>query len=141
LIANTSLHTDGNNPLNFPGMATYNTLTQRPSFDVEAFLRYAPPEQLGFVAIGIEKAGGGKQVAINGYAEPTGLPITGPAASIPLAKDEFLRGHLQFQVPMTQDIALASDIYHDFNRVGGPRENIGVEVRFLKLFLPPLPPK
>jgi hypothetical protein len=42
---------------------------------------------------------------------------------------------------MTRDFALATDIFHDFNRVGGLRENIGVELRLLKLFLPPLPPK
>jgi hypothetical protein len=70
----------------------------------------------------------------------TGLPIMGPTASIPLTKDELLRGDLQFQVPMTRDFALPTDIFHDFNRVGGLRENIGVELRFLKLFLPPLPP-
>jgi hypothetical protein len=100
--------------------------------------RCAPPHQLGYVAIGIEKAWGGKQVAT---AKSTGLPITGPTASIPLTKDELLRGHLQFHVPITRDFALATDIFHDFNRVGGLRENIGVELRFLKLFLPPLPSK
>ena len=37
------------------------------------------------------------------------------------------------------DFAVAADVFHDFNRTGGFRENIGVEIRLLKLFVPQLP--
>ena len=82
---------------------------------------------------------GGKQIAINGIFAAIGLPITMPLADLPLAKDDFLRGHFQFQVPITQDFAIAGDVFHDFGSVGGLRENIGVEIRMVKLFLPPGP--
>lgn len=148
LIANASFHTDGNNPLTvvnptqapIPGVLTYSTLIQHPSYDVEAFLRYTP-ESLQFVAVGIEKAWGGKQIAINGTFNTTGLPITKPQPNIPLTKDDFLRGHIQFQLPFTQDFAVAGDVFHDFERSGGFRENIGVEIRLVKLFSPQGPSK
>jgi hypothetical protein len=47
-----------------PGVLTYDNLTQHPSYDVQAFLRYEP-KPLQYVAIGIEKSWGGKQIAIN----------------------------------------------------------------------------
>jgi len=58
LIANASLHTSGVIPLlvvnpptaPVPGVVTYDTLTQRPSYDVRAFLRYEPKPFL-FVAV------------------------------------------------------------------------------------------
>jgi hypothetical protein len=143
LIAHASFHTGGNSPLmvlnpasaNAPGVLIYDNLTQDPSYDVQAFLRYEPkPSQ--FVAIGIEKSWGGNQIAINGIFAATGLPITMPLANLPLTKDDFLRGHFQFQVPITQEFAIGGDVYHDFGSVGGLRENIGVEIRMVKLFLP-----
>jgi hypothetical protein len=146
LIAHASFHTGGNSPLmvlnpasaKVPGVLTYDNLTQHPSYDVQAFLRYEPkPAQ--FVAIGIEKSWGGKQIAINGIFAATGLPITMPLANLPLTKDDFLRGHFQFQVPITQEFAIAGDVFHDFGTVGGLRENIGVEIRMVKLFFPPGP--
>jgi len=146
LIAHASFHTGGNSPLlvlnpasaKVPGVLTYDNLTQHPSYDVQAFLRYEP-KPLQFVAIGVEKSWGGKQIAINGIFAATGLPITMPLANLPLAKDDFLRGHFQFEVPITQEFAIGGDVFHDFGSVGGPRENIGVEIRMLKLFLPPGP--
>lgn len=120
----------------FPGVLTYNNLTQRPSYDVEAILRYEfKPFQ--FVAVGIEKSWGGKQVAINGTFAATGLPITVPQANLPLTKDDFLRGHFQFQIPIAQEFAVAADVFHDFDRAGGLRDNFGVEIRMIKFFFPP----
>ena len=63
LIANASFHTDGDSPFQvvnppgapLPGVLTYDTLTQRPSFDLKAFLRYNPSTFL-FVAFGIQKS-------------------------------------------------------------------------------------
>jgi hypothetical protein len=117
---------------------TYDTLIQRPSYEVLAYLRYQP-QPLQFVAIGIEKLWGGQQIATNGTFTATGLPIIKPQDNLPLTKDEFLRGHFQFQIPFGLDFAAAADVFHDFNRTGGFRENIGVEIRLLKLFVPPLP--
>jgi hypothetical protein len=143
LVANASLHSDGNSPVaivnpasaSSPGVLTYGTLSQRTSYDVRAFLRYEPKPFL-FVAAGIEKSSGGEQVATNGRFFVTGLPIVVPVANASLGKDDFLRGHIQFQVPLSRDFAVASDIFHDLNRVGGLREDIGVEVRLTKFFFP-----
>jgi hypothetical protein len=49
-------------------------LTQRPSYDVKAFLRYNPSTFL-FAAIGIEKSWGGEQMATNGKFVVAGLPV------------------------------------------------------------------
>jgi hypothetical protein len=139
LIAHASFHTGGNSPLmvlNPASVLTYDNLTQHPTYDVQAFLRYEP-KPLQYVAIGIEKSWGGKQIATNGIFAATGLTM--PLADLPLAKDDFLRGHFEFQVPITQEFAIAGDVFHDFGTVGGLRENIGVEIRLVKLFLPPGP--
>jgi hypothetical protein len=148
LIANASIHTDGDNPVNFinpasaplPGVLSYDTLTQRPSYDVKAFLRYEP-KTFQFVAVGIEKSWGGEQVATNGRFTVTGLPIVIPQAPLSLSKDDFLRGHLQFQVPLAQDFAVAADVFHDFTRVGGFKDDIGAEIRLTKFFFPQPPSK
>ena len=143
LIANASFHTDGRNPLllvnpaasPLPGVLSYDTLTQRPSYDVKAFLRYEPKTFL-FVAVGIEKSWGGEQIATRGSFAVAGSSVVVPQSDLSLSRDDFLRGHVQFQVPVTADFAVAADIFHDFDRVGGLRSDIGVEVRLTKLFLP-----
>jgi hypothetical protein len=144
LIANASFHTDGDSPLEvvnplgapLPGVLTYDTLTQRPSYDVKAFLRYNPSTSL-FAAVGIEKSWGGEQIATNGRFAPAGLPfVTIPQPNVSISRDDFLRGHFQFQVPLAQDFTIAGDVFHDFEARGGFRENIGVEVRLAKLFFP-----
>ncbi|MGH6841918.1 MAG: hypothetical protein ACREDV_07490 [Methylocella sp.] len=146
LIAYTSFHTNGDSPLmvvnpasaKIPGILTYGNLTQPPTYNVRAFLRYASaPFQ--FVAIGIERSWGGKQTAINGTFTATGLPITQTVANLPLTKDEFLRGHFQIQVPITHDFGIAANIFRIFGTVGGFRDSIGVEIRMVKIFLPPGP--
>lgn len=146
LVANASFHTNGNSPVNvvnpagaaFPGVLTYDTLAQSISYDVKAFLRYEPKAFL-FVAVGVEKSWGGEQIATNGRFTVTGLPLTIPQGNLSLGRDDYLRGHLQFQVPVTQDFAVAGDIFHDFDRVGGLRNDIGVEVRLTKFFFPTKP--
>jgi hypothetical protein len=147
-VANASFHTNGDSPLlvinpataPVAGILRYDTLTQRPSYDVKAFLRYAPPTPVFlFVAVGVEKSWGGEQFAANGSFAITGLPIVLPQSNLSLGKDDFLRGHVQFQIPFTQDFVVAADIFHDFARVGGFREDIGAEIRLSKLFYPKSP--
>ena len=148
LIANASFHTNGNNPVSvvnpatspFPGVLNYGTLTQAISYDVKAFLRYEPKTSLWF-AVGIEKSWGGEQIARNGTFTVTGLPIVIPQADLSLGKDDFLRGHFQFHVPVAQDFVVAADIFHDFDRVGGFRQDIGAEIRLTKFFFPQPPSK
>jgi hypothetical protein len=146
LIANASIHSDGDNPINFmnpvgapaPGVLTFDKLTQTTSYDVKAFLRYEP-KTFTFIALGIEKSWGGEQVATNGRFAVTGLPLVIPQAPLSISKDDFLRGHLQAQVPLARDFAVAADLFHDFTRVGGFKDDIGVEIRLTKFFFP-LPP-
>jgi hypothetical protein len=143
LIANASIHTDGRNPIDFvnpasapfPGVLTYDKLTQSTSYDVKAFLRYEPKPFLWF-AVGIEKSWGGAQVATNGRFAVTGTPIVIPQAPLSIAKDDFLRGHFEFQFPLAQDFLLAGRIFHDFDALGGFKNDIGVEIRLAKLFYP-----
>ena len=146
LVANASFHTNGDSPVvvvnpassPFPGVLTFDTLTQSPSYDVKAFLRYEPKTFL-FAALGIEKSWGGEQIATNGKFVVTGLPLVVPQANLPLTKDDFLRGHFEFQIPLAPDFALAGDVFHDFDRVGGFRNDIGVEFRLTKFFFPQAP--
>ena len=154
LIANASFHTDGSNPINFslgnvatpfgalPAALVYDKLTQSTSYDVKAFLRYEP-KPLTFVALGIEKSWGGEQIVTNGRLTVGGTPAPcGPTCDPrSLSKDDYLRGHLQFQFPLAQDFAVAADVFHDFTRVGGFREDIGAEIRLTKFFFPQPPSK
>jgi len=63
-----------------PGILTYDTLTQRPSYDLKALLRYNPSTFL-FAAIGIEKSWGGKQMGTNGRFLVAGLPVGIPQST------------------------------------------------------------
>jgi hypothetical protein len=143
LVANVSLHTNGDGPLTVvnpasapvPGVLTYDALTQRPSYDLRAFLRFEPKAFL-FVAVGMERSWGGEQMAVNGQFVPTSA-LAIAVADLSLSKDDFLRGHFQFQVPITKDFAFGGDVFHDFDRVGGLKNDIGVEARLTKFFFPP----
>jgi hypothetical protein len=144
LMANASFHTDGANPLYIvnpinapvPGVLSYSALVQATSYDVRTYLRYQPTAALFFIAIGLEKSWGGEQSATNGKFAVSGLPLVIPQPSLSLTKDEFLRGHFQLEVPIAQDFAIAADVVHDFDRIGGFREDFGVEIRLLKYFAP-----
>jgi len=47
------------------------------------------------------------------------------------------RDHLTVhEIPLAQDLAIAGDVFHDFEATGGFRENIGVEIRLAKFFFP-----
>jgi hypothetical protein len=143
LIANVSLPGDGTSPLLIanpasspvPGVLSYSGLVQSPSYDVKAFLRYEPSTFL-FAAIGIEKSWGGEQVAAVGKFAVTGAPIVIPQPNLSLSKDDYLRGHFQFQVPLARDFAIGGDVFHDFETVGGFRNDFGIEVRLSKFFFP-----
>jgi hypothetical protein len=143
LVANASFHTNGNSPLQvvnppgapLAGVLTYDALTQKPSYDLKAFLRYNPSTFL-FAAFGIEKSWGGEQKATNGTFVPAGLLVGIPQADMSIGRDDFLRGHFQFQIPLAQDFTIAGDVFHDFQATGGFRENFGVEVRLAKFFFP-----
>jgi hypothetical protein len=58
-----------------------------------------------------------------------------------LGKDDFLKGYLQISYPLAQDLHLATDITHDFDREGGFKEDITAELRIVKFFLPTAPLK
>jgi hypothetical protein len=143
LIASASLHTDGNDPIDFlnpegarfRGVLTYDTLSQKTSYDVKAFLRYEPKTFL-FAAVGIEKSWGGEQTVSNGRFTVAGRPVVIPQPDLSISNDDFLRGHFQFQLSLGRDFLVAADVFHDFDRVGGFRNDAGVEVRLTKLFFP-----
>jgi hypothetical protein len=144
LVANASFHTNGSNPVTvvnpaaapLPGVLSYATLVQGISYDFRAYLRYSPQPTLFFLAVGIEKSWGGEQIATNGRFAVSGLPIVVPQANLSLSRDDFFRGHFQFQIPVTQEFAIAGDVFHDFERVGGFRQNIGAEIRLARFFFP-----
>jgi hypothetical protein len=144
LVANASFHTNGSNPVTvvnpagapLPGVLTYDTMVQGVSYDFRAYLRYSPQPTLFFLAVGIEKSWGGEQIATNGRFAVSGLPIVVPQANLSLSRDDFLRGHFQFQIPITQEFAVAGDVFHDFERVGGFGQNIGAEIRLARFFFP-----
>src|SRR5262249_51552042 len=134
LIANASIHTDDDSPLNFantpsildPGTLTYDKITQTTSYDVKAFLRYEPMT-FAFSALGIEKSWGGEQTLTNGRFAVPGTPIVVPQGPLPFSTDDYLRGHLQLQFPLAQDFAVAADVFHDFTGIAGFKEDIGAE--------------
>jgi outer membrane putative beta-barrel porin/alpha-amylase len=148
LVANASFHTNGRDPVRVvnpagapvPGVLTYDTLTQSTSYDVKAFLRYEPKTFL-FVAVGLERSWGGEQIARQGRFAVTGSSVVVPESDLSLSKDDFFRGHIQFQVPFSKDFAVAADIFHDFDRVGGLRNDIGIEIRLTKFFFPHQSPR
>jgi hypothetical protein len=129
VIANASIHSDGDAPLALAPGVQFDKLTQDNSYDIKAFLRYEFM-QAGHVAIGIEKSWGGNQIASGGVLQTI---FGGPTS---FGKDDFLKGHVQFVVPLMPDLHVGADITHDFAREGGLREDITAEVRVTKFFLP-----
>jgi hypothetical protein len=144
LIANVSIHTDGDSPFALAPGVQYDKLTQDNSYDIKAFLRYnfSP---LGHFALGIEKSWGGEQIASGGILGlPAGTPLGGGAVApgpASLGKDDWLRGHFQASVPLARDFTVAADIFHDFEREGGFKSGIGAEIRLSKFFFPEAPMK
>jgi hypothetical protein len=134
VIANASIHTDGDSPLaikNGPlAGAQFDKLTQDNSYDIKAFLRYNYTMG-GLVAVGIEKSWGGNQIASGGALDA--LVFHGPTS---LGKDDFLKGHVQLVYPLRPDLHVGVDVTHDFDRSGGLKEDITAEVRVSKFFIP-----
>jgi hypothetical protein len=137
LVANASIHTDGDSPLAFKAGPLaglqFDRLTQDNSYDVKAFLRYNYTMG-GHVAAGIEKSWGGNQVMSGGQLGG----IFGPSA---LAADDYLKGHVQATYPLRPDIHVGVDITHDFERDGNFKQDITAELRVVKFFLPAQPLK
>jgi hypothetical protein len=129
VIANASIHTDGDSPLALAPGVQFNKLTQDNSYDIKAFLRYSYAPG-GLIAVGLEKSWGGNQVASGGILQTI---FGGPQS---LGKDDFLKGHVQFVYPVTPDIHVGIDVTHDFEREGGLKEDITAEVRVSKFFIP-----
>ena len=78
-------------------------------------------------------------MATSGAFFVRGLPIVVPQANLSLSKDDYLRGHFEFEFPLTKDFTVAGDISHDFQTVGGFREDFGAEIRLTKFFFPQPP--
>jgi hypothetical protein len=129
VIANASIHTDGDSPLAVAPGVQFDKLTQDNSYDIKAFLRYDYTRG-GHIAVGIEKSWGGNQIASGGALEAA---FHGPTS---LGKDDFLKGHIQVVYPLTPDIHVGVDITHDFEREGGLKEDITAELRVSKFFVP-----
>jgi len=132
VIANMSVHSDGDSPLALSPMVQFDRLSQSNSYDIRAFLRY-DFMPLGHLALGVERSWGGDQVASGGLFQAIfGGPIS-------LGKDDFTKGHLQFAMPLARDFQVAADFTHDFEREGGIREDFTAEVRLTKFFIPQQP--
>lgn len=132
-----AFHSDGKNPITLGvdpvlGPIGFSKTTQSNSYDINAYIRYAWSE-LGFVALGLEKSWGGEQRAVGGLGEL--LNPAGPG-SLSLSKDDYLKGHLQFGIPLGDRMQLAADLTHDFQRIGGFKESFTAEFRLLMLFAP-----
>ncbi|HZV20301.1 MAG TPA: hypothetical protein VE986_02025 [Hyphomicrobiales bacterium] len=135
VIANASIHTDGDAPFAAAPGIQFDRLTQENSYNLKAFLRYQF-NQLSHIAVGVEKSWGGEQTALGGVLGAT--PGSNPFALGPTSfgKDDYLKGHLQVTYPIMRDLQVGADITHDFERSGGIREDITAEVRVTKFFIP-----
>jgi hypothetical protein len=84
VIANASIHSDGDPNFAIAGVGQFNNLTRDNSYDIKAFLRYVYT-QGGLLAVGIEKSWGGNQIMSGGQLGA----IFGPTLFL---KDDFLKG-------------------------------------------------
>jgi hypothetical protein len=132
IFGGVAFHSDGDNPITVGGVG-FDRTEQENSYDINFYLRYNW-NPLTFVAVGIERSWGGEQVAKGGVLESA---LGGPLS---ISKDDFVKGHIQFGVPLSETMQLAADISHDFEREGGFKEDFTIEVRLLKFFLPETQP-
>ncbi|MGY4308282.1 hypothetical protein ACVIJ6_005525 [Bradyrhizobium sp. USDA 4369] len=124
-----AFHTDAGNPITDPATGLgFAKTTQTNSYNANAYLRYSWNE-LGFAAVGLERSWGGKQTAFGG---PLG-DLLGPQV---ISRDDYLKGHLQFGIPLGDRMQLAADLTHDFSRKGGFKEDFTAELRLVVLFAP-----
>ena len=119
IFGGAAFHSDGDNPVTIGGNG-FDRTEQENSYDINVYLRYNW-NALTFVAIGAEKSWGGEQIAKGG--------ALGALGDVSLGKDEFLKGHLQLGVPLSETFQIAADITHDFHREGGFEEDFTAEIR------------
>jgi hypothetical protein len=133
VVANASIHSDGDPNFAIAGVGQFNNLTQDNSYNIKTFLRYVYT-QGGLLAVGVEKSWGGAQIMSGGVL---GAQF-GPTQWL---NDDYLKGHIQAVFPIFPDFHIGADITHDFQREGGLREDFTAEVRLTKFFIPtqPLP--
>jgi hypothetical protein len=131
IFGGVAFHSDGDNPVTVAGVGGFDRTEQENSYDINLYLRYSW-NPLTFAAIGIERSWGGEQVATGG--------VLGAGGDFSISKDDFVKGHIQFGVPLSETMQLAADISHDFEREGGFKEDFTVEFRLSKIFLPEMQP-
>ncbi len=121
-----AFHSDGDNPVSMGGFG-FDKLTQDNTYNISAYIRYNW-NPLMFAAVGIEKSWGGEQIAKGGVLGA----LVGDQS---LGKDEYLKGHVQFAMPLSESFQIATDITHDFSRTGSFKEDFTAEIRLMKLFM------
>jgi hypothetical protein len=131
IFGGIAFHGDGENPVTVGGVGFTRT-EQDHSYDINAYLRYSW-NPLTFLALGLEASWGGEQVASGGA-------LGAVLGDVSIGKDEYVKGHLQFGVPLSPTMQLAADITHDFHREGGFKEEFTVELRVSTFVLPPAAP-
>jgi hypothetical protein len=129
IFGGAAFHSDGDNPVTAAGVGGFDRTEQENSYDANIYLRYNW-NPLTFIAVGIEQSWGGEQIARGGA-----LGALGGESSI--GKDEYVKGHLQFGIPLSETVQIAADITHDFHREGGFKEDFTAEIR-LSTFVTPL---
>lgn len=127
VFGGAAFHSDGDNPVTIGG-AGFDRTEQDNSYNANLYLRYNWNPQT-FAAVGIERSWGGEQIARGG----TLGALSGDTS---LGKDDYLKGHLQFGIPLSETWQVAADITHDFHREGGFKEDFTAELRLSTFFLP-----
>jgi hypothetical protein len=133
VIANASVHSDGDPNFAVRGVGQFDKTTQDTSYDIKAFLTYYYT-QGGYFAVGIEKSWGGNQIISGGALGA----IFGPTL---WTKDDYLAGHVEAVFAVTPDFHVSFDVSHDFEREGGLRQDFVAEMRLTKFFIPSQPMK
>lgn len=132
LLANMSIHDDGDEPLTRGGGAIrYGRTTQDNTYNLQAHLTYKF-NPLSWISVGVEKSWGGEQFAVDGNA--TANALLGPKVQI--GETDYLRGHLGAAMALSRDLQLAGRLSHDFEREGSYKQDIIAELRLTKLFVP-----
>ena len=128
VIANASIHSDGDPNFAIAGVGQFNKTTEDNSYNVKAYLSYYYT-QGGYFAVGIEKSWGGNQIMSGGVLGA----LFGPTLWL---KDDYLTGHIEAVFPITADFHVSFDVNHDFEREGNFRTDFQAEVRLTKFFIP-----
>jgi hypothetical protein len=127
VFGGAAFHSDGDNPVSVGG-AGFDRTEQDHSYDINLYLRYNW-NPLTFLAVGVEKSWGGEQFARGGTLGALGGDMS-------LGKDEYVKGHLQFGITLSETFQVAADVTHDFHREGGFKEDFTAELRISTFFLP-----